>query len=137
MAKFVATDYQITLGGDDFTASIAAVTFEISAAEQEVTAFGNTFVQRIGGLQDASVSLDFHQDFGASSVDATLHPLLGTSVEIVVTPTSSAVSATNPSYTGTFLVTEYTPFASSIGDLATLSVSFPLASGTVVRGVGA
>lgn len=137
MAKFVATDYQITLGGADFSESIAAVTFEISAAEQEVTAFGDTFVQRIGGLKDASVSLDFHQDFGASAVDATLHPLLGSTVEIVVTPTSGAVSATNPSYTGTFLVTEYTPFASSIGDLATLSVSFPLASGEVVRGTGA
>lgn len=137
MAKFVATDYQITLDDVDFSDSIAAVTFNVSAAEQEVTSFGDTFVQRISGLKDASVSLDFHQDFGASAVDATLHPLLGEEVTIVVTPTSAAVSATNPSYTGTFLVTEYTPFASSIGDLATLSISFPLASGTVVRGVGA
>jgi hypothetical protein len=137
VAKFVATDYDISIGGDDFSDSIAAVTFEISAAEQEVTAFGDTFVQRIGGLKDASVSLDFHQDFGASSVDATLEPLIGETVAIVVKPTGEAVSATNPSYTGTFLVTEYTPFASSIGDLATLSVSFPLASGEVVRGVGA
>ena len=136
MAKFVATDYEITLAGDDFSDAIAAVTFDITVAEQEVTAFGDTFVQRIGGLKDASISLDFHQDFGASAVDATLHPLLGQTVEIVVKPTSGAVSATNPSYTGTFLVTEYSPFASSIGDLATLSVSFPLASGTVVRGDG-
>lgn len=137
MAKFVATDYKITLAGDDFSDALAAVTLELTAAEQETTAFGDNFVQRVSGLKDASVSLDFHQDFGASAVDATLHPLLGETVEIVITPTSSAVSATNPSYTGTFLVTSYSPFASSIGDLATLSVSFPLASGDIVRGTGA
>lgn len=136
MAKFVATDYAITLAGDSFSDALAAVTLEISAAEQETTAFGDTFVQRVSGLKDASISLDFHQDFGASAVDATLHPLLGQTVEIVVTPTSAAVSATNPSYTGTFLVTSYSPFASSIGDLATLSVSFPIATGSIVRGDG-
>ena len=137
MAKFVALDYKITLDGDDFSDAIAAVNFDLSVAEQEVTAFGDNFVQRIGGLKDASVSLDFHQDFGAEAVDATLHPKLGQEITIVVTPTSEAVSATNPSYTGTFLVTEYSPFANSIGDLATLSVSFPLASGEIVRGTGA
>lgn len=137
MAKFVATDYKITLAGENFSDALAAVTLEISAAEQETTAFGDNFVQRISGLKDASISLDFHQDFGASAVDATLHPLLGETVEIVVTPTSGTVSATNPSYTGTFLVTSYSPFASSIGDLATLSVSFPIATGTIVRGTGA
>ena len=77
MAKFVATDYRITINGTDFSSSLAAATLDISAAEQEVTAFGNTFVQRISGLKDASISLDFHQDFGAASVDAVLFPLLG------------------------------------------------------------
>ena len=134
MAKFVATNYNIKINSVDFSTAIAAVTFDISAAEQETTAFGDTFVQRIAGLKDASVTLDFHQDFGAASVDATLFPLLGGNATVVVIPNGSVVSATNPSYTGVFLVTEYSPFASSVGDLATLSVSMPLASGTVTRG---
>lgn len=134
MAKFVATNYNIKINSVDFSTAIAAVTFDISAAEQEVTAFGDTFVQRVGGLKDASVTLDFHQDFGAAQVDATLFPLLGGNATVVVIPNGSVVSATNPSYTGVFLVTEYSPFASSIGDLATLSVSMPLADGTVTRG---
>lgn len=136
MAKFVTTDYQILLGTDDFSSSIAAVTLEVSADEQETTAFGDTFRTRIAGLKDASISLDFHQDFGADSVDATLWPLLGSTVDFTITPTSGAVSATNPSYTGTALVTQYSPFANSVGDLATLSVSWPV-SGAVVRGTGA
>lgn len=133
MAKFVATDYKITINGTDFSSSLAAATLDISAAEQETTAFGDTFVQRIAGLKDASISLDFHQDFGASSVDATLFPLLGSNATVVITPTSGTVSATNPSYTGVFLCTEYQPYASSVGDLATLSVSWPLADGTIAR----
>jgi hypothetical protein len=66
-------------------------------------------------------------------VDATLFPLLGTEVEVVVKPTTDAIGATNPGFTGTFLVVEYSPFDSSVGDLATFSVSWPLASGSLVR----
>jgi hypothetical protein len=137
VAKFVATNYNIKINGADFSSAIAAVTFDISAAEQETTAFGNTFVQRIAGLKDASVSLDFHQDFGAAAVDATLFPLLGSAATVTVIPNGTVVSGTNPSYSGVFLITEYSPFASSVGDLATLSVSFPLASGVITRGTGA
>ena len=110
------------------------MTFDVSAAEQETTAFGNTYIQRIAGLKDASVTLDFHQDFGSASVDATLFPLLGSNATVTVIPSGTAVTATNPSYTGVFLVTEYQPFASSVGDLATLSVTWPLADGTIARG---
>lgn len=133
MAKFVATDYDISIGGTDFSASLAAVTLDVSSDEQETTAFGDTFRSRIGGLKDASVSLDFHQDFGAASVDATLWPLIGGTAQIVIKPTSGSVTATNPSYTFTALVTQYQPFASNVGDLATLSVTWPV-TGAVTRG---
>ena len=119
MAKFVATDYRITINGTDFSSSLAAATLDISAAEQEVTAFGDTFVQRIAGLRDASISLDFHQDFGAGAVDAVLFPLLGSQATVVITPTNGT-SSTSPAYAGVFLCTEYQPYASSVGDLATL-----------------
>ena len=135
MAKFVATDYNVTINGSDFSTSIAALTFDISSEEQDTTSFGRTFRTRIGGLKDASVTLDFHQDFAAASVDATLFPLLGSFATVVAKPTSGTATATNPSYTGVFLVTEYQPYASSVGDLATLSVTWP-AAGTagITRG---
>jgi len=132
VSKFVATDYNISVGGTDFSASLASASLDVSSEEQETTSFGNAWRTRIGGLKDGSVTLDFHQDFGADAVDATLWPLLGTTVEMIITPTSEAISATNPSYTFDVLVTEYQPFASSVGDLATLSVSWPV-TGPVVR----
>ena len=133
MAKFFAQDYKITIGTAIVSSSIAAVTLDISADEIEVTAFGDSYRKRIGGLRDASVSLDFHQDFGAGAVDALLFPLMGTTVDIKIAPTSGTVTATNPEYRFSALVTQYQPFAGAIGDLATLSVTWPV-NGEVVRG---
>lgn len=135
MAKFVALDYKTTINGTDFSASIAQVNLELSSDEVETTAFGSTFRTRVGGLKTGTLQLDFHQDFGAASIDATLFPLLNLNslATVVITPTSGTVSATNPSYTAVCLVNSYSPFASSVGDLATLSVSWPT-SGTVTRG---
>lgn len=133
MAKFVATDYAITIGTANFSTSIAAVTLDISTDEQETTAFGDTYRTRIAGLRDASLTIDFHQDFAAGAVDATLFPLLGSAIGFSIKPTSGTVTATNPSYSGTALVTQYQPFAGSVGDLATLSVTWPV-SGAVTRG---
>ena len=134
MAKFVATDVNVKINGTDLSDHIAQVSLEQTSDEIEVTAFGTEWRQRIGGgLKDASISLDFHQDFGAGSVDSILSPLFNTIATVVVTPTSGSVSATNPSFTGTFSVVQYSPVASSVGDLATFSVSWPSA-GTVSRG---
>jgi hypothetical protein len=136
MAKFVATDYSITVGGTDFSTSLASAELTIESDDVETTAFGSEWRSRVGGLKQASITLEFHQDFGAASVDATLFPLLNTLATVVIKPTSSTVSATNPSYTAVCLVNQYQPFASSVGDLATLSVTWPV-SGTVSRGTSA
>jgi len=132
MAKFVAIDYKVTINGTDFSSSINSVDLSIESAEVETTAFGSTFTTRVGGLKSASITLDFHQDFAAASVDSVLFPLLNSLATVVLVPTSGTVSATNPSYTAVCLVNQYQPFASAVGDLATLSVTWPT-SGTVVR----
>ena len=132
MSKFVATDYNITVNGDDFSTSLASVDLSIESDDVETTAFGGEWRTRVGGLKSASLTLEFHQDFGSASVDDTLYPLLNTIATVVVKPTSGTVSATNPTYTAECLVNAYQPFASSVGDLATLSVTWPV-SGTVTR----
>jgi hypothetical protein len=134
VAKFVAKDVKVLINNQNLSDHIAQVSLEQTSDEIEVTAFGTEWRERIGGgLKDASISIDFHQDFGAGSVDAVLSPLFGSIATVVVTPTSGSVSATNPSFTGTFSVVQYSPVASSVGDLATFSVSWPSA-GTVSRG---
>ena len=136
MAKFAATDYFVSINGTDFSTSLNSVELSQEADDLETTAFGSSWRTRIGGLKQASLTLNFMQDFAAGSVDATLNPLLGSIATVVIVPTSGTVTATNPSYTMTALVTQYSPFASSVGDIATLSVTWPV-SGSVVRGTAA
>jgi len=133
MAKFYAQDYKITVGTVNLSTLVNSVTLDITTDEVETTAFGSTYRTRIGGLKDASVSLDFMQDFGAGAVDALLFPLMGSTVAVKIAPTSGTVTATNPEYRFDALVTQYQPFAGAVGDLATLSVTWPV-SGEVERG---
>jgi hypothetical protein len=132
LAKFVATDYKVTINGGTVSSSLASVELPIEIDEQETTAFGSEWRTRIAGLKSGSITLEFHQDFAAGALDSILWPLLGTNATVVVVPTSGTVTASNPSYTGTFLVTQYTPYASTVGDLATVSVSWPL-TGALTR----
>jgi hypothetical protein len=132
MAKFVATDHKITVNGTNFSDSLQSVDLTIQADEVDTTTFGGAWKTVTGGLRSGSLTLNFYQDFGAGSVDATLWPLLNTAATVIITPTSSTVSSTNPAYTAVCLVSQYQPFASTVGDLATLSVTWPT-SGTVTR----
>jgi hypothetical protein len=136
VAKFYAQDYKITVGTANLSTSLASVTLDITADEVETTAFGSSYRTRIGGLKDASVSLDFHQDFGSGAIDALLFPLLGSTVAVKIVPTSGTITATNPEYSMDCLVTQYQPFAGAVGDLATLSVTWPV-SGAVTRATAA
>jgi hypothetical protein len=131
--KFAATDFDISIAGTDFSDSIAALTLDISREQLEITAFGDAARRYIGGLQDSSVTISFHQDFASGSVDSTVFSNLGGTVAIVVKPTSAAVSATNPSYSFNALVVQSTPFSSNVGDLATMDVTWPV-DGAITRG---
>jgi len=76
--------------------------------------------------------LDFMQDFAASSVEATIYPLLGTSTSIVIKPVAGSTTSTNPQYTVSALVADWTPLKGGVGQLATASVTWPV-SGTIAK----
>jgi hypothetical protein len=132
MARIVLTDVSVTINSVDLSDHIASVTLETNYDEVETTAFGDTARTRVAGLSDSSISLDFHQDFAASEVEATIYPLLGTTTSVVVKPTSGTVAADNPSYTMTCLVNQWSPIAGSIGDLSSTSVTWPV-SGAITK----
>jgi hypothetical protein len=133
MAIFVATDFSVTINGSTALASyLTQVELKTTANDITTTAFGSTWVTRVAGLKEGSLTLQFNQDYAASAVDAVLWPLLGTNATVVIKPTSTAVSATNPAYTAICLVTDYTPISGNIGDLSTFSITLPT-TGTVSR----
>ena len=134
MAKIVMTNANVTLGGTDISDYVASVTLTTSVNEVETTSFGSGgAVQRVGGLQDNSVTLDLHQDY--SAIEGLVYPLIGSTTSLVVKPNGTAVGTANPSYTtNSVLITEWTPVNGAVGELATISVTWPI-SGTVTKAV--
>ena len=130
--RTVLTNVHVKIAGVDFSDYIASIEFSDEAEEIETTAFGQTGRTRVGGLRDQSVSLDFHQNFDPSEVDATIGALVGGTAAIEFLPKGSAVGTANPKYTGSVLVTEW-GFGGGVGELATISVTWPV-DGVLARG---
>lgn len=124
MAIFVFTDGRVEINSVNLSDHVRKVTLSPSADAQESTAMGATYRARLGGLKDWKVEVEFNQDYAASNVDVTLFALLGSTTTIKVRPTTGSIAATNPEYTGTVLLTEYTPIDGSVGDLAMAKANF-------------
>jgi hypothetical protein len=133
VAKFSATDFNITVAGSAVSSSLAALTLDISREQLEITSFGNSARRYIAGLQDASVTLSFHQDFAAGSIDEIVSTNLGGTVAITIKPTSGSVTSSNPSYAFNALVTQHVPYSSNVGDLATQDLTWAV-DGAITRG---
>lgn len=135
MARIVLTDAKVTINSVNLSSYISSVTLSTSNDVVETTGFSSTAARtRVAGLQDNSVTIEFFQDFATSLVEQTIYPLLGTNTSVVVLPTSSAASATNPSYTFTALVSEWQPLSGAVGELSTASVTWPI-SGAITKAV--
>jgi hypothetical protein len=135
MARIVLTNAKVTINSVNLSDHIASVTLSTSADVVETTGFSSTAARtRVAGLQDNSVTLEFHQDFATSNVEQTIYPLLGTATTVVVTPVDTTVGATNPSYTFSALVSEWQPLSGAVGELATASVTWPI-SGAITKAV--
>jgi predicted secreted protein len=135
MAKQIIQNPSITLNGTAMHANVTQVTISLTAEDVDQTNFGSLgWKERTGGLKDGSISFEFQNDYAAAALDSQMFPLLGTSIAFDIRPASTAiVSSSNPKYTGTLLVAEYSPVDSAVGDLATFSVTYPVV-GVVTRG---
>jgi predicted secreted protein len=114
----------VVINSVNLSSYVRSVTINYGAEMLEKTAMSANSKQRIAGLKDWSVDIEFNQDFAAASVDATLFPLVGAaSFPIEIRPDAGAVSATNPKYTGNALLESYPPISGSVGELATVSIT--------------
>lgn len=125
MAKIVLTDANITINSVALSDHANSVTLNYEVDSVEDTSFGSGGHTFAAGLQNVSCEIALMQDFAATSVEATVYPLVGTKTTVVIKPTSSAVSATNPSYTltNTFLAA-HTPVAATVGEMAMTTLTF-------------
>jgi len=129
MAKIIGKFLRVKVGGVDLTDHIASVDVSETVDEIETTAFNQSARSRIAGLKDASITLSFHQDYEASSVNATLGTIFGGTTSVVVlagTALAQGTAATaSPMYTIPCLASQQTPVSGQVGDLVTFDVTWP------------
>lgn len=126
MAAFVITAPVITINGVDLSDHIDSVEINDETADVKTTNFGSSGNEtRTGGLKSGSITISMQQDYATSKVDATLWAARGTAITVTVKATSASTSATNPLYSGSYLVTQYKPASGKVGDLSMLSVTWP------------
>ena len=126
MAKFVLKHPQIRIAGTLLHDHASSVTIESTYDDVEDTAFCSDYRTFQQGLGDATITVDFFQDFAANSVDDVLWPLSqsGGTLLVKVKAGSEAVSATNPMYSMTSRIFNYSPIAGAIGEVSTTSQEF-------------
>lgn len=133
MSTTVLTNAHVSIDGNDLSDHVKQVTLPYGCDEVDDTHMGDDTHQMIAGLKTWSVDIEFSQDFAASNLDSILFPLVGAAaVTVIVRPTASAVSATNPNYTGSAILSSYPPFGGTVGDKATTNVHMASA-GTLSR----
>jgi len=96
-------------------ASAATITYTVEALES--TALSSSSRSYVGGLQNNEISVTLYHSYAASSTEASIYALLGTTTSVVVKADSGAVSATNPSYTCSGYLEGSQPIQGSVGDV--------------------
>lgn len=132
MAKEVLTGSHLTVGSVDVSSMVKKITVTQTSEAKETQAFGNAAKARVGGLVDYELSVDWYGDYAASAVYATLQPLFNTATTCVVKKSSGAVAATNPSFSGSFLVNDFPFIDAEHGEVHEFSTTWPYAGGSVV-----
>ena len=140
MARVVLTDANVLFASNDISQYITSVSLSTSVDVIETTGLGNTARTRVGGLFDNSITIEFNQDFADNALEELINgtslatTTVGTTVAMQIKPSSGATGASNPKYTFNALVAEWQPLSASVGELATVSVTWPI-SGVITKAI--
>ena len=142
MAIFLNNNVGFKLGATpvDFSDHVTAFTLNRSADQIEVTAMGSDSHQYVTGLSADTITISLLNDNAASgsgSVRQALQAAYGQTVAFkAIQDVDSAVSATNPLYTGTILIDNLTDINGAVADEAMLDLTYTCNSKTAVATTG-
>lgn len=135
MPTMVLLAQYLSLAGNDLSSYTRKAEVSVEVEDKDVTTYASLGWKVVqGGLKSGELGVEFLQDVAATKIDSIMWPLLGTVVPFVTRLDQAAVSASNPSYSGSVLIKSWNPVEGSIGDEASVSVTYPT-SGAVTRAV--
>ena len=141
MAKIVLTNAFVEFEGVDFSDFVSSITLSTVHDVLDVTPVqeGTIYKEVIAGVGTNTVSFEFYQDFADNSLEEFFNNVgtatrVGTKVSCKVKPLNTFTSASNPEYQFEALVSEWTPINAAVGQLSTISVTWPI-SGAIIKDI--
>jgi hypothetical protein len=110
----------------DVSDQCTALTLTIGKDELESTAFGDTGHRFVGGLQSVEVTMTLFLSYGTGEIEPFLAAAVGQgNTTLVISPSGTTESASNPEYTITNAMLANAPVINStVGELATVDLTF-------------
>jgi hypothetical protein len=116
----ILTNCYIKVGTIVASGDNTSVAVNYSSRAVDMTAMGNGTAINEGGIKEWSMAFEFN---ASTSLIGALFAMVGTVIPVEVRADAGAVSASNPTWKGNALVTEYSPIDGSVGDKHTVSLS--------------
>lgn len=135
MATQVLKNAHFTVNSVDQSDHIASITVTRTKDTPEDTSMGDDSRSYLAdGLKGATISVTFYADYAASQTDASLDTIYdsASAVTFALRPSADAKSTSNPEFTGSCILTDYTAISGSVGDVASQPANF-LVTGDVTR----
>jgi len=126
MAIFMGNKVAVIVGTSTISSFVSTVSLNREVEAVTITAMNDTVQNMIGGVEVSSVNLELFNDFAAASVNSLFEDAIGSKLAIKLIPVTGTVTATNPSYSMSCLITQWTPINGSTDGAATASVTYPV-----------
>lgn len=137
MASQIMKNPVIVLNGGTVSSNATQCTVNVEWEDQETTNFGSLgWRERAQGLGSGSFDVEWNQDYAAGGIDSIVWALstaaAGTASVEVRPASTAAAGSSSPKYTFSVVLTGWSPIDSAVGDVATVSTSWPI-TGVVTR----
>ena len=139
MSALVLTNGYVEIGGVDISEFVTSIAISTAYDIFETTQITDNSKKYVPGLAENKLSLEFIQDFDPANglekiINDTVSSLLGTIQTMEIRPVNAGVSSSNPSYTFLVVVSEWTSINAAVGELSTVSITWPI-SGDITKSI--
>jgi hypothetical protein len=129
MAIFLSNTIYFKIGTYDLSGRVTSASFDINYDQLDVSAMGAVSHSYSKGLASHSLTISFLNDsaaIAANSVERVINSLKGTAAAFEIANNGSTSSGTNPIYSGSCFVNNYTPVNGDVASMSTIDVTWDL-----------
>jgi len=133
VTKIVLLDAQLSIANNDLTDWCSKIELSDEFEVKGTTTFGSGGAEEnLGGLEKFEAAFTFKQDYDDNALDEVMWALRRQNVTFASRAKETAVTASNPQYSGTIVINKWVPISGNVGDVGEVDVTFP-GSGPLAR----